>query len=156
MRGRVSRKHGPIPSGLDGRDQAGPQPELRKRDGCLFGEIAGVVGLFYAIGIRAFLHPFGVIVIGTITATPCRLAKDFGLVGVRKTRIKQIVKTKGKKIQPMSGSDQGLGKMARTGRRWVRPSARERSHDQSVFVMLASPRERGVGGQKGGARRAQH
>jgi hypothetical protein len=70
---------------------------LRKRDGCLFGEIAGVVGLFYAIGIRAFLHPLGVIVIGTITATPCCLAKNFGLVGVPENTKADSRKTKGKK-----------------------------------------------------------
>ncbi len=72
---------------------------MRKRDRCLFGEITGVVGLFYAIGIRAFLHPFGIIVIGTITATPCRLAKDFGLVGVpENTERADSRKTKGTKF----------------------------------------------------------
>lgn len=67
-RGREeSRKHGPIRTGL--------RQAMRKRDGCLFGEVAGVVGLFHAIGICEFLHTLGVIIIGAITATPCRLRR---------------------------------------------------------------------------------
>jgi hypothetical protein len=72
-----SRKHGPIRSGLDGID--GVRLALRKRDGCLFGEVTGVVGLFDAIGICEFLHTLSVIIIGTVTATPCRL--NTGLAG---------------------------------------------------------------------------
>jgi hypothetical protein len=39
----------------------------------LFGEVTRVVGLFSAIGICEFLHTLGVIIIGAVTATPCRL-----------------------------------------------------------------------------------
>lgn len=40
----------------------------RARDS--FGEIAGIIGLLPAIGIGAFLHTLGVIIISAITATP--------------------------------------------------------------------------------------
>jgi len=41
--------------------------------GDLFEEVAGVIGLLPAICIGSLLHTFGVIVIGTVTATPCCL-----------------------------------------------------------------------------------
>lgn len=45
----------------------------RRAEGGLSGEIAGVVGLFSAIGSGALLHALRIVIISAITATPCCL-----------------------------------------------------------------------------------